>query len=264
MKKELAVTNSKDSRLARRDFVRTTAAAGAGLLIVPSAIAYGSARQSVTGPFSKECDIGQGFNPKPDVHHTFGYIEYLKLGDNIIARDFDNVVFPAALTKVAASGLYIRKMVGVLNQVTWSTVPHENMTLQARISLASAEQVKAVMQSLKSVPVCISLVVYEYDPVSQVYFTCFKSYEGAEPSARERHSVVSGIDGARTIYAVAGKSVTEYGIDIDTSPHEDPPGFTNYTLSLVLAPAIASARQQILIQTSSKDKLILPWGILKT
>jgi hypothetical protein len=34
MKKQSAETNSKDPKLARRDFVKTTAAAGAGLLIV--------------------------------------------------------------------------------------------------------------------------------------------------------------------------------------------------------------------------------------
>ncbi len=47
MKKQSA--NTKDSHLARRDFVKTTAAAGAGLLIVPSAVAFGSTANSSPG-----------------------------------------------------------------------------------------------------------------------------------------------------------------------------------------------------------------------
>ncbi len=49
MKKQSANSNTKDPQLARRDFVKTTAAAGAGLLIVPSAIAFGSTANSSPG-----------------------------------------------------------------------------------------------------------------------------------------------------------------------------------------------------------------------
>jgi predicted dehydrogenase len=49
MKKQSANTTAQDSGLARRDFVKTTAAAGAGLLIVPSAIAFGSTANSSLG-----------------------------------------------------------------------------------------------------------------------------------------------------------------------------------------------------------------------
>ncbi len=49
MKKQSVETNSKETKLARRDFVKTTAAAGAGLLIVPSAIAFGSTANSALG-----------------------------------------------------------------------------------------------------------------------------------------------------------------------------------------------------------------------
>src|SRR5262249_10253046 len=49
MKKQSSSTSGKDSKLARRDFVKTTAAAGAGLLIVPAATAFGSAANSSLG-----------------------------------------------------------------------------------------------------------------------------------------------------------------------------------------------------------------------
>ncbi len=49
MKKQSADSTGKDSQPTRRDFVKTTAAAGAGLLIVPAATAFGSAANSSLG-----------------------------------------------------------------------------------------------------------------------------------------------------------------------------------------------------------------------
>ena len=37
--------------------------------------------------FSKECDVGQGYNFKQDEHHTFGYLNTLVFGENNIAPD---------------------------------------------------------------------------------------------------------------------------------------------------------------------------------
>src|SRR5262245_37407484 len=49
MKKQSADTSGKDSKPTRRDFVKTTAAAGAGLLIVPATTAFGSTANSSLG-----------------------------------------------------------------------------------------------------------------------------------------------------------------------------------------------------------------------
>jgi predicted dehydrogenase len=49
MKKQSTDSTAKDSKPTRRDFVKTTAVAGAGLLIVPAATAFGSAANSSLG-----------------------------------------------------------------------------------------------------------------------------------------------------------------------------------------------------------------------
>src|SRR5262245_59569655 len=49
MKKQSADTTGKGSKPTRRDFVKTTAAAGAGLLIVPATTAFGSTANSSLG-----------------------------------------------------------------------------------------------------------------------------------------------------------------------------------------------------------------------
>lgn len=257
MKKQLAETNGQDSKLARRDFVRTSAAAGAGLLIVPSAIAFGQT-------FSKECDVGQGFNFKPDVQRPFGYINTLRFGDNNIAPDI-KVVAPAGATGTKSgstggatadtSGTFTKAVVGVLSQATWSTLANGNITFQGRISAANMQRLNMlVMQSQKKVVVALSFMVNEYSPVSKSYFPSLTSYKGTVPSGVAAQSVPPG-DASAPIYAVLGS------LKIDSPAKTDPLGITNYSFELMLAPTIASMPQQIMIQTSATNKLVKPFGL---
>lgn len=228
--------------------------------------------------FAKEMDIGQGYNFKQDEHHTFGYINAWVIGKNNIAPDI-KVVEPTSLAQLGSnagttgalaadtSGIFNKPVVAVLNNVTWSTLPNENITFQGRISVANMQQLSMLlMQSLKEVVLSLSFVVYEYDLVNQVYFTSFKSHKGTAPNGAGPAAQDGGGFGKDTatepIYALLGKtSGTEFGIKIGPKAEEDPLGIKNHTLELTLAPPIAKAPQQILIQTSEKVKLIQPWGI---
>jgi hypothetical protein len=243
----------------------------------PAKLGFGSGNEQIAAllgtEFAKECDIGQGYNFKQDEHHTFGYITMLAIGDNNIAPDI-KVVDPTALTKPKAtgtantadtSGIFTVPVVSVLSNVTWSTLPNENIVLQSRISVANGQQLKMLlMQSLKKVNVTVSFVIYEYDLVNQTYFTSFKSYQGTAPAGVVIPAPNTGSikDMSAQIYALLGKtSGTEFGLKIGSKVEEEPLGIRNYTLELTLAPPIASGPQKLQIQTSSTVKLIQPWGL---
>ena len=226
--------------------------------------------------FVASCDIGQGYNFKQDEHQTFGYINSLAIGENDIAPDI-KVVEPSILnaastnntttpTTTNTSGVFNKPVVAVLEEVSWSTLPNENITFKGRISVANSQQLNMIlMQSLKQVVVTISFVVYKYDLVNQKYFTNFMSYAGTAPSSVKTSNPGDtgfGIDATKPIYALLGKtSSTAFGIKLGSKAEEDPIGIKNYTLELTLAPPIAKAPQQIIIQTSATIKLVQPWGL---
>lgn len=228
--------------------------------------------------FTKECDVGQGYNFKQDEHHTFGFITSWAIGDNDIAPDI-KIVDPNSLPTIASTAgstavqevktnnIFNKAVVGVLQSATWSTLPNENIVLNARVSLSNAQTLQMLtMQSLKKVIMQIGFVVWEYDLVNQTYFPSFATKEGAaiNSSVKPTKAGATGFStaDATSVFALLGKtSGTEFGIKIGAKAEEDPLGIRNHTLELTLAPPIASAPQQIQIQTSATIKLIQPWGL---
>jgi hypothetical protein len=214
--------------------------------------------------FQKQCDIGQGYNFKPDEHHTFGHINTLALGDSNIPSDI-RVVDPAAVTSATgypdSAGIFTYPVAAVLEDVAWSMLPNDNITLTARISPANASLLTTLAtQPLKRVIVNLSFAVYQYDPVSQKYFTSFLSYKGVTSPKGGGF----GNDGAaKPISALFAKtSATTFGLKVGAA-QEDPLGIHNHTVELILAPPIVNTPQQLLIQTSDTLKMIQPWGIPK-
>jgi len=219
--------------------------------------------------FQKQCDIGQGYNFKPDEHHTFGHINTLALGDSNIPSDI-KVLDPATATSpqppagpsyLDATNIFTYPVAAVLEDVAWSMLPNDNITLKARISPASASLLNALaMQPLKRVIVTLSFAVYQYDPVNSKYFTSFLSYKGVTSPKGGGF----GNDGAaKPISALFAKtSATTFGLKVGAA-QEDPLGIHNHTVELILAPPIVNTPQQLLIQTSDTLKMIKPWGVPK-
>ena len=122
------------------------------------------------------------------------------------------------------------------------------------------------MQSLKKVIMQISFCVWEYDLVNQTYYPSFATKVGAAINSSVKPTKAGATGFANSdptaVFALLGKtSGTEFGIKVGAKAEEDPLGIRNHTLELSLAPPIASAPQQIQIQTSATIKLIQPWGL---
>lgn len=216
----------------------------------------------------KQCDIGQGYVFKPDERHTFGHINTLALGDSNIPSDI-KVLDPATATSpqppagpsyLDATDIFTYPVAAVLEDVAWSTLPNENITLKARISPANASLLNTLAsQPLKRVIVTLSFAVYQYDPVNSKYFTSFLSYKGVTSPKGGGF----GPESAKPISALFAKTgATTFGLQVGAA-QEDPLGIHNHTVELILAPPIVNTPQQLLIQTSDTLKMIQPWGILK-
>lgn len=238
---------SSTNGLTRRQLLGAGALAGASLLLPPRA-----AEAAVS--LSKECDVGQGYSFKPTGRQAFGYITSWSIGDKVLTPDI-KVLAPSAS---APSGAAVSQSVlSVLSGLTWSTLPNENITLQGRISLAAAQQLQMfALQSLKKAVMWVSFVTYEYDPVSQAYFTSVKTNLGVPPSPTVKPP--GPINPATPpLYALLGGQ----GFQVAAKVEEDPIGVKNHAFTLTLAPPIVPTAEQILIQTSSKTKVVQPWGL---
>ena len=199
---------------------------------------------------AKTCDIGQGYNFKPDEHHTFGYLTRLIIGDNQVAPDIRIDASPIAASLPA--------VVAVLESVIWSTLPNENIVFKARVSVANMQMLNLLaMQGLKNVVVKIGFTIHEYDAIDQVYYPGFQSHAGTAPSGASK----APASDPPLLFAKFGKTASDPGLRVGSGPEEDPLGIVNHVLDLTLAPPTARYPQQILIQTSAKVKMVKPWGI---
>lgn len=205
--------------------------------------------------FASVCDIGQGYSFKQDEHHTFGYIHSLVIGDSTVIPD---------ITGTDPASLATRKVVAVLEEVAWSTRANENITLNGRVSVQNASQLRTLAtQIVKKTIVKLSFVVYRYDLVAQKYYTHFLSFSGTNPKdGQATESSGFGGSASQPIFALFGKSGSgALGINLGPGAQEDPLGIQNYTLELTLAPPVAKTPQQILIQSSYTLKTLQPWGL---
>jgi hypothetical protein len=144
----------------------------------------------------------------------------------------------------------------VLEDVAWSMLPNDNITLTARISPANASLLNALaMQPLKRVIVTLSFAVYQYDPINSKYFTSFLSYKGVtSPKGRRLRQRRRRQADQRPLRQDQRHHLRPQGrrrarrSARDPQPHRraDP------------RPPIVNTPQQLLIQTSVTVKMIQP------
>ena len=259
MKNQSAETNSKDPKLARRDFIKTTAAAGAGLLIAPSAIAFGSMANSSHGPgilrsggrgnyaggeliFERECNVGQGYNFNKNERHTYGYINTLVIGGAKITPDI-RVLSPGATKPVFS----------VLSKVSWDMDRGTPITFEGRVSAENAAGLRALIQQSMAFPiVTLSFVVYEYDQENQVYFTCFKPSTTTQPGPSPTAPPINA--------RISEPRELPLGLYVDPTPAIDPAGIRNHAFGLTVIPP-GPGEQLLQIQNSINKTIRKPWGL---
>lgn len=207
---------------------------------------------------TKDCDLAQGYAPRVGGQQPYGYIRSLTIGSMVLPADH---VVPKPGSPITES------VVGVLDLTNWvNGGPTDTIDFTARISAANRQQVASMHLSGTKVIVCTDFVVNEYDGVAAKYYTSFKSYSGAPPTGSTTTSTTTGPGPSSTspiygVLAVVNGAVT---VELGSMPQQDVPGFADYQMTMRLAPAVAPAPQQILVQTSSTNKTIKPFGLPQT
>ena len=234
--------------------------------------------------FAKECDKDQGFDFKQDEHKTFGYINTLVIGDVEIAPDIKVVEATASSgIKIKAggagggngddkgsAGLFTKPVVAVLKTAAWNTLPTDTIKFEGLMSTSNMQVISMLtMQSLAKIVIRFSFVIYEYDPVKQVYFPSFCSREGSVPT-NAPPADSKGLDGfgtdpnAKNIYGILGKDGPDGAFQIKVDPKisgDAPLGLKVHDFTLHVAPPTAKNTQQIKIQTSEANKIVKGWGL---
>lgn len=233
--------------------------------------------------FSKDCDKDQGFDFKQDEHKTFGYINTLVIGDVEIPADIKVIEATAdSGIKIKAggaggdsggdsAGLFKKPVVAVLKGAqTWNTLPTDTLKFEGLISTSNMQTISMLtMQSLSKIVVHFSFVIYEYDPVANLYFPSFCSKAGSTPTgaAPGKAAGISGFGNdpnAIPIYGVLGKDNPTGAFQISASTPisgDAPLGLKVHDFKLHVAPPTAKEPQQIKIQTSNTNKMIKGWGL---
>lgn len=225
--------------------------------------------------FNRTLELGQGLNFKQDEHQAFGYITKMTIGEESFKADVSVVDPFGALGKKESkdlgfeannAGRLSKKVVSVLSAATWDYTPTGPIKLEGIVSLFNMNKLAAVaiMQN-KGVGIQIEFVVYDYDIAASKFYPAFFSAYGHGPisgkGAAATQSNEASDANAKPLFAVLGKEGTTFGITVDQAPSTETGSLAAFKFTLNLASPRANQPQQVVIQTSTSHKLVLPWGL---
>lgn len=181
---------------------------------------------------SKTCSIKQGFEFKRDVQVTIGHIDYLKIGDVVLAQDFE-VKNPIDEREV--------KTVGVMSAFLWNGARDDWLEFSFQISAANKNVLRNIIhQEIDKAKVEIAFTVYDFDPISNQY------YGSVDTNAL----ILSG--------SIAERAGTRFiSVALEPSQEVEPP--ENYAVDLKLMPP--GFEQMIILSVSASDTFERSWGI---
>ena len=200
--------------------------AGAGLLLT-AVTALFAASSSFTA------SVSQGFNFQKDSQEVIGHINYLKVGDTVLASDL-NVTDPENI------GKYV-KVFGVASGIHWNGGYAEPVTFSAQVSVDNKNKLATLQhKSLANAKVEVQFAFYDYDPKAKKYYKCFHS---------------NGVK----LKGLVLKQGGELAMNIDMSQSTEVVSPKNHTFRLGVMPQ--DIGQEIHLAFSATDKLVKPWGV---
>jgi hypothetical protein len=117
---------------------------------------------------SFNCSVSQGFNFEKNSQNIVGHLTYLKIGTEEFTRDIE-VIDPTAPkdeTKI--------KVLGVISGVFWNGGYADPISLNCQISTTNKQSAAVLQHSeLSDTSVEYSFVIYDYDPVANLYYKAF-------------------------------------------------------------------------------------------
>ncbi len=182
---------------------------------------------------SYSCSVGQAFNFQKDEQVTVGHINYLKIGDTILASDL-NVTDPRDLAKIV-------KVFGIVSGISWNGGYADPVNFSAQVSVPNKNKLATLQhKTLSNTEVEVQFSVYDYDPKAKRYYKCFHSND-------------------IKLKGLVLKSGGELAMNIDMDQSSEVPSPKNHTFSLGVMPQ--DVGQQIHLAVSESAKFVKQWGV---
>lgn len=182
---------------------------------------------------SYSCSVPQGFNFQKDEQVTVGHINYLKIGDKVLASDL-NVTDPENLAKVV-------KVFGIVSGISWNGGYAEPVNFSAQVSVDNKNKLATLKhKSMANTEVEVQFTIYDYDYKAKRYYKCFHSND-------------------LKLKGLVLKSGGELAMNIDMDQSSEVVSPKNHTFSLGVMPQ--DAAQQIHLAVALGSKFVKQWGV---
>lgn len=203
--------------------------------------------------FTKSLSMGQLFNFKKDRQENIGAIRYLKIGTTEFLPDM-TVTDPTLTTVPAASQTTVEqtagdlKIVAGLTSISWDLGDATQVKFEGFLGVRNKQKLNALIYtSMIDINLQIGWVIYDYDPLSKVYFICYAT--GGFTSAATAAPGVSGL---------VHKESSELKISITDELCTDVNSPKMYKFSLEVDPQ--PLPQKLYLAASLDDKVVKYWG----
>ena len=182
---------------------------------------------------SYSCSVSQGFNFEKDSQVTVGHINYLKIGDTVMASDL-NVTNPLEMTKLV-------KVFGIVSSIYWKGGYADPVEFSAQVSVPNKNKLATLQhKSMANTEVEVQFTIYDYDPKAKRYYKCFHSNDVK-------------------LKGLVLKSGGELAMNIAMDQSSEVVSPKNHTFSLGVMPQDMS--QQIHLAVAMSSKFVKQWGV---
>lgn len=203
--------------------------------------------------FTKALSMTQLFNFKKDQQECIGAIRYLKIGTtdflaDMVVTDPTLTAVPAAAQTTVTQKAGDLKIVAGLSNILWDLGDATPVKFEGFLGVRNKQKLNALIYtSMIDINLQIGWVIYDYDPLSKVYFICYAT--GGFTTATTAAPGVSGL---------VHKEGSELKISItdELCAEVNSPKMYKFTLEVDPQPLA----QSLYLAASLDDKVIKSWG----
>lgn len=182
---------------------------------------------------SYSSSVRQGFNFEKDAQICVGFVNYLKIADQMLAQDL-NVTDPQNVSNRL-------KVFGVLSSIYWNGGYADPVQFSCQVTTDNKNILATLVhKTLSNTEIEFAFTVYDFDPKQKKYYKAFHT------------------DGV-TLKGLILKSGGELAMAIDNNASGEVVSPKNYTFMLGVMPQ--DVAQQIHIAVSVSDKFVKTWGV---
>jgi hypothetical protein len=225
--------------------------------------------------FAPEAEPSLNFEPHSK--KRIGYLQTLCIGPVSIPPDIKGAEpeEDAGSFKTAGSGdgatpeargIFNKPVVGALTEVSWDCTRTAPIVVSFLCSSANRANLELMLRSTTVGTICrFAFVVYEWDWVNGGFYVRFATNKGGTATGVAPAKATGGFgkdkkaDGKELVAYIASDN-GDLAIELPTEPTEVS-GMTLWAFKITFMPPTIEQSQELVIATSKKSKLQLPWAV---